>query len=275
VKEYTEEGYRRGHITILITLYVQGALDAALWPSILHNLKILVCPKNLYHLTRSYFSGRTATLHTYSIQIERDITKGCPQGSCCCPGFWNIKYNALLNLHYGKRTKAIAFADDLLIAVRAENVQEAENFANIEINKITKWAKENKITLNEQKSKLMPATRRKRREITEVNIYLNSKLLEHVKNIIYLGITIEKKLSFREHIISTTNKCTMLIHTLAKLAKLNWGLKQEALNTIYKGAILPIMVYDAPVWVRPMEKNCNRTLYSRVQRLMNIKIANA
>jgi len=35
------------------------------------------------------------------------------------------------------------------------------------------------------------------------------------------------------------------------------------------------MLYGAPVWVRAMEKNCNRTLYSRVQRLMNIKIAKA
>ena len=130
VKEYIEEGFRRGHITIFISLDIQGAFDAAWWSSILHNLKILDCPKNLYSLTRSYSSDRTATLHTYSIQIERKITKGCLQGSCCGPGFWNIKYNSLLNLHYGKRTKAITFADDLLIAVRAENVQEGDNIAN-------------------------------------------------------------------------------------------------------------------------------------------------
>jgi len=181
----------------------------------------------------------------------------------------------LLNLNYGKRTKAIAFASDLLIAVRVGNVQEAENLANIEINKITNWAKENKITFNEQKFKVMLAMRRKRREITEVNVYLNSKPLQQVKSIKYLGITIDTKLKFREHIISTTNKCTLLIHTLAKSAKLNWGLKQEALKTIYKGAKLPLMLYGAPVWVRAMEKKCNRTLYSRVQWVMNIKIAKA
>jgi len=247
----------------------------AWWPSILHTLKTFNCPKNLYNLTRSYFSDRTATLHTNSIQIERDITKGCPQGPCCGPGYWNIQFNSLLNLNYGKRTKAIAFADDLLIAIRAGNVQEAENFANIEINKITNWEKENKITFNEQKSKVMLATRRKRREIAEVNVYLNSKPLQQVKSTKYLGITLDTKLSFRELIISTTNKCTQLIHTLAKSAKLNWGLKQEALNTIYKGAILPLMLYGAPVWVRAMGKNCNRTLYSRVQRVMNIKITKA
>jgi hypothetical protein len=32
------------------------------------------------------------------------------------------------------------------------------------------------------------------------------------------------------------------------------------------------MLYGAPVWIQAIEKSCNRTLYSRVQRLMNIKI---
>jgi len=96
--------------------------------------------------------------------MEREVNKGCPQGSCCGPGFWNIHFNSLLNVKFGKRTKAIAFADDLLIAVRAENVQEAENFANIEISKITNWAKDDKITFNDQKSKVIVVTRRKRRE---------------------------------------------------------------------------------------------------------------
>jgi hypothetical protein len=35
------------------------------------------------------------------------------------------------------------------------------------------------------------------------------------------------------------------------------------------------MLYGAPVWIGANEKNCNRTLYSKVQRLMNIKIATA
>jgi hypothetical protein len=35
------------------------------------------------------------------------------------------------------------------------------------------------------------------------------------------------------------------------------------------------MLYGAPVWIKAMEKYCNRTLYNRVQRLMNIKIVKA
>jgi hypothetical protein len=35
------------------------------------------------------------------------------------------------------------------------------------------------------------------------------------------------------------------------------------------------MLYGAPVWVGAMEKKYNRTIYSRVQRIMNMKIAKA
>jgi hypothetical protein len=119
----------------------------------------------------------------------------------------------------------------------------------------------------------MYVTRRKRRENTDVCIYLNNKPLEQATNIKYLGIILDRKLNFREHIIHTSRKCTTLIHALAKSAKLSWGLNHEALNTTYKGAIFPLMLYGTPVWIGAMEKNCNRTLYNRVQRLMNIKIA--
>ena len=81
------------------------------------------------------------------MHTEREVTKGCPQDSCCGPGFWNFQYNSLLNIAFGKRTKAMAYTDDLLVAVKAETVREAENLTNIEISKITKWAKDNKIIL--------------------------------------------------------------------------------------------------------------------------------
>ena len=106
---------------------------------------------------------------------------------------------------------------------------------------------------------------------TDVSIYINNSPIEQVKSIKYLGVILDSKLNFRERLISTSNKCTTLIYTLAKSAKLYWGLQQGALNTIYKGAILPL-IYAAPVWIRAMEKNYNRTLYTRV-RLINIKIA--
>jgi hypothetical protein len=68
---------------------------------------------------------------------------------------------------------------------------------------------------------------------------MNNKILEQVQKIKYLGIIIDSKLNFREHIMYMSSKCTKLIHALSKSAKQSWGLSHEALHTIYKGAISP------------------------------------
>jgi hypothetical protein len=87
-----------------------------------------------------------------------------PQGSCQGPGMWNIFYNSLLNLTFVSGTKTVAFADDLLLLTRGKTVSDVENIANIELKKVSRWAKESKIRFNDQKSKVMLMTRRKRKE---------------------------------------------------------------------------------------------------------------
>jgi hypothetical protein len=65
--------------------------------------------------------------------------------------------------------------------------------------KITTWSKNNKISFNEEKSKVMVISRRKRKENKEINIYLNNKPLQQVTTINYLGIIIDNKFKFSEH----------------------------------------------------------------------------
>ena len=56
VKKFVKEGLAAGEVIILISLDVKGAFDAAFWPSILNGLRACGCPKNLYNLTKIYFS---------------------------------------------------------------------------------------------------------------------------------------------------------------------------------------------------------------------------
>ena len=69
--------------------------------------------------------------------MEKNITKGCPQGSCCGPGFRNIQCNSLLNLRYTNHTKTVAFADDVVVMIKAESIRETENIVNVELSNIS------------------------------------------------------------------------------------------------------------------------------------------
>jgi hypothetical protein len=115
VKEIIGENLKQKNCISVVSLDVRGALDAVWWPSILRNLKGLKCPKNLFNLSRNYFSNRMASLCGNTLKIEKPVTTGCPQGTCSGPRFWNILYNLLLNMDFTHHTRVIAFADDLLV----------------------------------------------------------------------------------------------------------------------------------------------------------------
>jgi len=198
-----------------------------------------------------------------SLSKEKSIMKSCPQGSCCSPGLWNIQFN-LLKLQYSKHIKVVAFADDILIMIKAESVGVAENNTNIEMDKISTWAKDNKIRFNEEKSKGMLMTRRKRKEQKEVAVYLN-RIIPQVKRLKYLGIIFDCKLTVKEHINYTAEKCTKLIFSLSKSAKFNWGLSHKALKTIYIGGILPLLLYGAPLWSKAMKKESYKYKFHNMQ----------
>lgn len=254
---------------------MKGAFDAAWWPGILHNLRNLQCPRNLYYLVKNYFRDRKANLSINYNRTAKEATKGCPQGSCCGPGLWNVLYNSLLNLKYTKRSKLIAFADDLLLMTSGDTKEVAEMYMNFDLKQIEDLSKQYKLQFNNSKSKTLLISRKRKEKESHISVFINNRIIEQVQQLKYLGILFDKKLNFNMHIKQVTEKCIKLINALAKTAKQNWGLGQEALRTIYKGAILPMLLYGVQVWKEAILKRKNMLQYQRVQRLLNIKIIKA
>jgi len=102
------------------------------------------------------------------------------------PEFLNVLYNDLLNMKYSRRTKLIAFADDLAILTYGKTLPEAEAYANSNLATTEKWARDNKMKFNESRSKVMIITRKRRRD--KINIFLNNRSLAQVDVMKYLGI---------------------------------------------------------------------------------------
>ena len=80
----------------------------------------------------------------------------------------------------------------------------------------------------------MLVSRRKRKENKNITVYLNNKPLEQVTQMKYLGIILDHKFRFNEHIKYTAERCGKLIHSLSRAAKMTWGIKHAAMATIYK-----------------------------------------
>jgi hypothetical protein len=93
---------------------------------------------------------------------------------------------------------------------------------NLEMRRIQEWAQNNRLKFNKNKSKVILISRRKRKG-EKIKTYVNKKL-QQASRIKYLGIIFDSKMTFRDNINYIEEKCTKLIFTLAKSAKLTWGL---------------------------------------------------
>jgi hypothetical protein len=68
----------------------------------------------------------------------------------------------------------------------------------------------------------MLVTRRKSKEPRDIKVYINNKLLEQVTTLKYLGIILDYKFTFKEHITYAAERCGTLIHSLSRSTEVTW-----------------------------------------------------
>jgi hypothetical protein len=81
-------------------------------------------------------------------------------------------------MDFSRRTRVIAFADDLLVLTRGKSALDAENYANQDLKKTENWARENKMHFNGNKSNVLLVRTKTSGDNRTLNIYLNNKRLE-------------------------------------------------------------------------------------------------
>ena len=99
--------------------------------------------------------------------------------------------------------------------------------------------------------------------------------MEVVKELKYLGIYFNNRLTFVRHIKYMTENSTKLLYILRMSAKLQWGLGHKSLKTIYEGALNPLLTYGVPVWEEAIAKKKNLRILQREQRMINFEVAKA
>ncbi|XP_047997724.1 uncharacterized protein LOC125235264 [Leguminivora glycinivorella] len=99
--------------------------------------------------------------------------------------------------------------------------------------------------------------------------------LELSKEIKILGLIIDEKLTFNQHVLATCRKATAIHKQLTRAAKVSWGLQPEIIRTIYTAVIEPIIMYAASAWAPAAKKLCIRNHLNAVQRSFAQKICKA
>lgn len=93
----------------------------------------------------------------------------------------------------------------------------------------------------------------------------------------YLGMKLDKRLNFCDHIRHVLKKTDVAIRALYPLIKRSSPVTNKNKRLIYKALIRPIMTYAAPAWYGAIANKVSRliTNASRLTRLQNLTYTNS
>ncbi|MCP4492161.1 MAG: hypothetical protein GY820_33365, partial [Gammaproteobacteria bacterium] len=83
----------------------------------------------------------------------------------------------------------------------------------------------------------------------------------------FLGVTLDSKLNFNEHITKITNKATASLMQCKKAVGPTWGLTPKTCKWLYSIVIRPILTYCVSIWIRATHTQHNAKKIERVQAL--------
>jgi hypothetical protein len=139
-------------------------------------------------------------------------------------------------------TQLRLFADDSLLYRTIQSKKDTEMLQN-DLEKLQSWEKENSMEFHPQNCKVLKVTNKKK--IIPSRYTLHNTTLEEVTKAKYLGVTINNKLTWKDHI---TNTCKKANSTLGFLRRNLHDSKKEIKMKCYKTFVRPTLEYSSTVW---------------------------
>lgn len=245
------EARAEGRHTLVITLDMSNAFNSVLHKEVGKQMRELGVPRNLELLARDFLRGRSIV----SGGVRREINRGCPQGSSLGPTLWLIAMEGWFReMKEGDSMEPDdmiqAFADDQVIMVAARQLIQIETRWRVMWERCGRWSKDAGLEYNRRKTKMMfiPGRRGQRRDARPPRIKIDNEAAILEDNIKYLGITIDSKLIFLDHLKEVRSKAQLLANKIYVVAGKTWGTSSRTRKEIYERAIVPMIMYGAEIW---------------------------
>ena len=153
----------------------------------------------------------------------------------------------------------VVYADDVTIVVSHEKTKEAGEGAQIYVDKVVEWIKENLLLLADknQASLFTPDPSEVNYQLT---INIDGEPVETSKHPEVLGLTFDQKLNFNEHVKKVKNTLKLV----KAITGTNWGQQKEIVANTYKQYTRPVIEYACPAWA-PIISSTNCTKLQTIQ----------
>lgn len=217
------------------------AFDVICHAVLLHKLKNFGFSDNLISLFSSYLSNRQQFV-AYGGYVSNNFiaSSGVPQGSNLGPLLFLMFVNDITKIISCEK---LLFADDLKIFGTITRVQDCI-YIQQQLNNVIHWCRDNYLSLNVNKCKVVSYTRKKHKILH--NYVIDNIVLDRCVSIKDLGVYFDDKFTFTEHIQKITSTAVQTLGFIIRNCKYFSNL--TSLKTLYFSLVRSRLEYCVLIW---------------------------
>ena len=239
-----------------VCIDLSKAFDVIPHGLLLAKLNAYGCDNNVLKFLCSYLTDRSQRVkidNNYSKWSK--IVKGVPQGSVIGPSAFNIFINDVFNIT--NNSTIYNYADDNVLSCSAKTYVDLKSLLESNIVNISKWFDVNGMISNPDKFQVIIFG--SSNELEYLNI--QGHLIKCQKVVKHLGVLIDNKLDFNNHIDHICKKTGKQVNAIYRLCNI---LDEETKVAIYNSFIKANFDYCPLIWAF-----CNKGDIVRLQKIQN------
>ena len=208
-----------GNMSGVVFLDFSKAFDMINHTILLEKLPLYL-GKSTLGIFSSFLSNRSQQVYINgSLSKLGKVEFGVPQGSVLGPILFSLYINDLPLILSQHNTECHMLADDTTISYENTSIERINSSLQISLNEISQWCKNNHMVLNSSKTKTMviATTQKHSRYDLKLNLQIDDKNINQVKEHKLLGVTIDEQLKWNSHINSVSKKVSKTLYLMHRL----------------------------------------------------------
>ena len=231
-----------------VFLDLTAAYDTVWHRGLTCKLLRLLPDRHMVRMIMELVSNRSFTLTSGDARRSRlrRLKNGVPQGSVLAPLLFNVYTHDLPNTVSAK----YAYADDLAILHQAKSWKDLEGTLSQDMDTLSAYLQFWRLKLSEAKTVAAAFHLHNREARRELCVKTNGKPLSFCPEPKYLGVTLDRSLTYRQHLVTLRKKLTSRAALLKRLEGSSWGADADTLRTAALALVYSTAEYCAPAWCR-------------------------
>ena len=264
--QHIEDGFELGQITGAVFIDLTAAYDTVNHRRLLVKLVMITDDVPLTKFIRTMLSNRRFKVELNGKQSRwQNQRNGLPQGSVLSPLLFNVYTN---DQPLPVATNSFIYADDLCLTTQQKTFEQVETTIASGLNELGAYYNENHLRPNPAKTQLTAFHLKNHQADRKLRVTWNGTKLDHIHSPVYLGITLDRSLTYRNHCLKTRAKLSSRNNLLRKLHGTNWGACPHTMRTTATALCLSVAEYCCPVWAHSTHRKLVVTTLNETCRLI-------